>query len=72
MPTTNETTEIARIGSTDWARQRHLDLVNEGLDLAVTLWPKPGHATVHVETHDWVRLRRVLLALPELYLEGER
>lgn len=43
-----------------------------GLELAAQLWPKPRHATVTIETHTWERLRKVLLALPELWIRGER
>jgi hypothetical protein len=48
-----------------------LALIKEGLDLVVELWPKPGYASVTMETHQWVRLRRVLLAIPDLVAADE-
>lgn len=45
-------------------------VVCDGLDLAKKLWPTPPSATIALETHDWVRLRRVLLALPDLWLKA--
>lgn len=44
----------------------HQRLTVEALDLVAELWPKPGFATVHLESHQWERLRRFLLAVPEL------
>jgi hypothetical protein len=41
-------------------------ILEEALSLVAELWPKPGSATIHVETHQWQRLRRVLLAVPDL------
>lgn len=38
------------------------DLKTEAADLLLDLWPKNG-ATVHLETHDWNRLRDFLLAV---------
>lgn len=53
-------TDVQRLGELQ-------DLVaTEALALVVELWPKPGSATVHVETHQWDRLRRTLLAAAEL------
>jgi hypothetical protein len=43
-----------------------LDVLKDALALIVELWPKPGYASVTLETHQWVRLRRVLLAIPDL------
>jgi hypothetical protein len=40
--------------------------ISDALDLVAELWPKPGYATVTLESHQWARLRRVLLAVPEL------
>lgn len=45
---------------------RRDELLAAALDLVVELWPKPGNATIHLESHQWVRLREVLLAIPEL------
>lgn len=47
-------------------------LVADALELVAELWPKPGYATVTLESHQWDRLRRLLLGVPELgenYLE---
>lgn len=43
-----------------------LQVTADALDLVAELWPKPGYATVTLESHQWERLRRVLLAVPEL------
>lgn len=43
-----------------------LGVLRDALDLLVDLWPKPGSATVQMETHTWLKLRKVLLAIPEL------
>ncbi len=46
-----------------WTR---LDVLKDALDLVADLWPKPGYASVVLETHQWIKLRRVLLAIPDL------
>lgn len=51
--------------------QHLFQVVCDGLDLVQQLWPTPSHATVTLETHEWIRLRRVLLALPDLWMEVE-
>lgn len=38
----------------------------DALELVAELWPVPGYATVTLESHQWERLRRVLLRVPEL------
>ncbi len=38
----------------------------EALNLVQELWPKPYYATVTLETHQWERLRKLLLLVPEL------
>jgi hypothetical protein len=38
-----------------------LVLAGEILDILHDVWPKPSHATVHLESHQWIRLRRILL-----------
>jgi hypothetical protein len=38
----------------------------DALELVTELWPKPSYATVTLESHQWERLRRVLLRVPEL------
>lgn len=43
-----------------------LQVTADALDLVAELWPKPSYATVTLESHQWERLRRVLLAVPEL------
>jgi hypothetical protein len=48
-----------------------LRLIKDALDLVVELWPKPGYATVALETHQWVKLRQLLLAVPELVAANE-
>ena len=45
--------------------------LQDALDLIVELWPKPGFSTVQLESHQWVKLRRVLLAIPDLVAENE-
>lgn len=48
-----------------------LELLKDALDLVADLWPRPGYASVTLETHQWVKLRRVLLAVPELVANDE-
>ena len=48
-----------------------LSLLKDALDLVVELWPQPGYASVTLETHQWVKLRRVLLAVPDLVAGDE-
>jgi hypothetical protein len=50
----------------DEADARKWATITDALDLVAELWPKPGYATVILESHQWARLRRVLLAVPEL------
>lgn len=45
---------------------KNLAVLHDALDLLVDLWPKPGYQTVVIETHQWVKLRRVLLEVPRL------
>lgn len=48
-----------------------LALIKDALDLVSELWPKPGYASVTIETHQWVKLRQVLLAIPDLVAADE-
>lgn len=48
-----------------------LEVLKEALGLVAELWPVPGHSTVQLETHQWVRLRKVLLAIPDLVAADE-
>ena len=41
----------------------NLNLTQEAMDLLLDWWPKPYYATVTLETHEWERLRRFLLAV---------
>jgi hypothetical protein len=50
---------------------RNLTILHDALDLVVDLWPKPGYQTVTIETHQWIRLRRVLLEIPRLVAADE-
>lgn len=43
-----------------------LEVLRDALDLISDLWPKPSYASVTLESHQWVKLRRVLLAIPDL------
>lgn len=47
-----------------------VELSKEALDLLAELWPKPSFSTVMIETHQWHRLRKLLLAIPEELLNG--
>lgn len=47
-----------------------LDVAAKAADLLVELWPKPASATVHLETHQWIRLRRLLLETVEMGAES--
>ena len=44
--------------------------MTEALELLVKLWPSPAHATVTLETHEWRQLRKVLVAMPRLWVEA--
>lgn len=48
-----------------------VEMAKEALDLLAELWPKPSFSTVMIETHQWYRLRRLLLAIPEELLDGD-
>lgn len=48
-----------------------LEILKDALGLVAELWPVPGSATVQLETHQWVKLRKVLLAIPDLVAEDE-
>ena len=50
---------------------RDLNILREALDLVVELWPTPGYATVTLESHQWAKLRRVLLSIPDLVAGDE-
>jgi len=50
---------------------RNLTILHDALDLVVDLWPKPGYRTVIIETHQWIKLRRVLLEIPRLVAADE-
>lgn len=56
----------AAVKADDEADLRKWNMIAEALDLVAELWPKPGYATVTLESHQWIRLRTVLLAVPEL------
>lgn len=47
-------------------RIQRMAVAASALELVTELWPKPLSATVTLETHQWVRLRRTLLATAEL------
>lgn len=61
--------EVANIIAPDTKADDRLALVQEALDLVVKLWPSQGEVKMSKET--WDRLRRVLLAVPELVTELE-
>lgn len=48
-----------------------LQLIKQAFDLVVELWPKPGYASVVLETHQWIKLRQLLLSIPELVAHDE-
>jgi hypothetical protein len=50
---------------------RNLATLHDALDLIVELWPKPGYSTVQLESHQWIKLRRVLLEIPHLVAADE-
>jgi hypothetical protein len=55
----------------DEERLKSLAILHDALDLVVQLWPKPGYQTVTIETHQWIKLRRVLLEIPRLVAADE-
>lgn len=48
-----------------------LAVIKAAMDLVIELWPQPGYASVTLETHQWDRLRQLLLAIPELVAHDE-
>jgi hypothetical protein len=50
----------------------HMELLRDALQLVQELWPHPYSASVTLETHQWVKLRKVLLGIPDLLAEAER
>lgn len=50
----------------------HMELLSNALQLVQELWPHPYSASVTLETHQWVKLRKVLLSIPDLLAEAER
>jgi hypothetical protein len=53
------------------SQARNIATLSSALDLLVELWPKPGYQTVIIETHQWIKLRRVLLEIPRLVATDE-
>jgi hypothetical protein len=51
--------------------ERRFQLANDALEFVAELWPRPRYGTVMIETHQWQRLRRLLLAIPEELLDGQ-
>jgi len=47
-------------------------VLREALELVGELWPQPASATVVLETHTWLKLRRTLLAVPDLVIDAEK
>ena len=50
---------------------KNMAVLHDALDLIAELWPRPGYRSVTLETHQWVKLRRVLLAIPDLVATDE-
>lgn len=48
-----------------------MEILNDTADLVIDLWPKPRYASVTLETHQWVKLRRVLLSIPDLLAQAD-
>lgn len=68
---TYSTVEFPKLKEADRLPLDRLELIKTGLDLLVELWPKPGYASVTLETHQWNKLRRFILAVPELVANDE-
>lgn len=43
-----------------------VELTAEALDLAAELWPQGADGGVYLTAHQWFRLRRLLLGVPDL------
>lgn len=43
-----------------------LALIHDAMTLVADLWPVPRSASITLETHQWEKLRRVLLMIPDL------
>lgn len=52
----------------------HLDssYLHDALELVSDLWPRKRGETVTLEPHQWLKLRRVLLAVPDLWMEANK
>lgn len=50
---------------------KNLGVLHDALDLLIDLWPKPGYASVTLESHQWIKLRRILLEVPRLVAGDE-
>lgn len=51
---------------------KDLEIIHDALSLVADLWPSPKAATVTLETHQWEKLRRVLLSIPDLVARVEK
>jgi hypothetical protein len=67
MSSDNDATVVfPRIVIQPLLHERHKELVQEALDLLLELWPGYGDVGILVSDSQWRRLRRLLLAIPEL------
>jgi hypothetical protein len=72
---TDETISFAAITGDDPVPEpvlKDLEIINDALTLVADLWPVPKSATVVLETHQWEKLRRVLLSIPDLVARVEK
>lgn len=59
-------------GNDERTKQAMVDfeIMTDAMELLVALWPRPGYATIAMETHQWRKLRRVLIAQSRLWVEA--
>lgn len=56
----------------DYQETDRYRVLREALELVEELWPKPATASIVLETHTWLKLRRTLLAVPDLVADAEK
>lgn len=61
----DDSTQVIAIPEEEHPAITDLRLKAEAMDLLIEWWPKNSYATLHLEPHEWARLRRLLLALVE-------
>lgn len=70
----NEDTQVMHLDTDNDQRTKQamvdFEIMTDAMELLVELWPHPGYATIAMETHQWRKLRRVLIAQSRLWVEA--